>query len=170
MTPGTTLYHGQRKGRNYKSSNGAVFFTPSLNYAKNYGDEIYSAKVPSNLFDIFNKKSDFNKLKSWLSQKIKEIGGEKIGANSIVFYKDAKKYVETDSPDELVRAMVNYGIASAGGFSSYKVGQVEKQFMEENGISAMTMKEAGSDIPDEQISVVFKDVPKMAKVDFSIAS
>lgn len=162
------LYRGyfQETGIYPKNDNGAIYFTPSIEYAKTYGDgSVISTGIPSNIFNIINNKNHQSIMKTWLVDKIQHIINENVDIDGFLpktistYIKDAKKYLANDDPKSLMIAFQNVSFAYFNG--NNKVGVLEKIFMVDNNIEAMYQFEAGL-IVDElsNISVAFKNMPK----------
>jgi hypothetical protein len=162
------LYRGYFKqtGVYPKNDNAAIYFTPSIEYAKTYGDgSVISTNIPNNIFNIINNKNHQSIMKMWLIDKIEQISNEKEDIDGFlpkiisIYLKDAKKNLNNDDPKSLMIAFQNISFAYFDG--NNKVGVLEKLFMEENNIDAMYQFEAGlinSEL--DKISVAFKNMPK----------
>lgn len=162
------LYRGyfKQNGPAPKNKNAVVYFSPSIEYARDYGDgSVISTEMPNNIFDVFNNKRHFSIMKNWLSDKIEQIASEKededgfLPRNISAYIKDANTYLKKDDPTSLVTAFVNAGIAYFDG--DVKTGVFEKLFMDDNSIDAMYQFESGL-IKNEtdKFSIAFKDMPK----------
>ena len=161
------LYRGfsAKYGFLSKNNNSAIYFSPSLEYAKEYGDgNVITTLKPNNIFDVRNK-NDFNVLKTWLDKKINEIIEEKededgfLPKNIKPFIKDAKTYLKSDNPKDLMTAFSNISFSYFNGKNT--VGVLEKLFMEENNIDYMYMFESGFlRTLNDELSIVFRNFPE----------
>jgi len=65
------LYHGSETVIHKITKKDGLWFTPDINYAKNFGNFIYKCNVEANLFDI--KNDSHRKLfKDWYSEEYKK--------------------------------------------------------------------------------------------------
>lgn len=165
------LYRGYFKSHGIypKNKDAAIFFSPSLEYAKTYGDgNVITTTIPDNIFDVFNNQKHFDILKDWLTNQFHRIINLKQDDDGFLpkeittYIRDAKNYLISDNPKDLMTAFMNVSFAFFNGYN--KVGVFEKMFMEQNNIDAMYQIEAGfvsSDI--DKYSVAFREMPKYKK-------
>lgn len=165
------LYRGYFKNHGIypKNKDAAIFFSPSLEYAKTYGDgNVIITTIPDDIFDVFNNSKHFDILKNWLIKQLYEIIDAKedddgfLPKEIVTYIKDAKIYLKSNIPKDLMSAFMNISFAYFNGHN--RIGVFEKMFMEQNNIDAMYQIEAGfitSDI--DKYSVVFKEMPSYKK-------
>jgi heterodisulfide reductase subunit B len=159
------LYRGffKKYGVLPRNNLSAIFFSPSLSYAKDYGDSTVYTTKPQKIFDIRTPK-DFETMKFWLNKTILELEREKTDEDGFlpsrirVYIKDAKRHLASNNPKDIIISMANLGIALFDG--EVIVGAIEKKFMEDMDIDAMYVFEAGFLRTDQdEVSVAFRKMP-----------
>lgn len=165
LIEGRMLYRGTSAGKFTPRSSGAIFFSPNKEYAMDYGDVVISTEQPTDIFDP-RVPSNLEILANWIEDRIETLMDSDeyfdMPGSTKTFVRDASRLIKDRSNvQSVLSAMINLGIAEAGGFGNYKVGQIEKIFMDDHGISAMYMIESGNttDRPDSEWSVAFSKMP-----------
>jgi len=153
----STLYRSE--AQSYESPNeGAVFYTPDKSYAELYASEdrvFRETSLPANVFDI-REPGNSEAVLNWVDQKISNL--EDISGVSVDI-RDVYAGIEQGGPQGASRALAAYNtILAKQADRSIIPGQAEKMFMQDFGIDAMTIKEAGRDL--DEYSVAFKDAPR----------
>lgn len=165
------LYRGfsSKTGFGAKSDNAVLFFSPSLDYAKTYGDDsVMVTKKPDNIFDVRYERN-FNVLKKWLLNVLESIIEEKkdddgfLPPKILSYINDAQKLLKSDNPKDLISAMSNISFAYFNG--KFMVGVLEKMFMDEYNIDHMYYYETGLiKTENDLMSVMFRKPPKNFKI------
>lgn len=152
----STLYRSE--ATSYENPNeGAVFYTPDKSYAELYASEdrvLRQTSLPADVFDI-REPGNSEAVLNWVDQKISNL--EDISGVSVDI-RDVYAGIEQGGPQGASRALAAYNnILAKQADRSIIPGQAEKMFMQDFGVDAMTIKEAGRDL--DEYSVAFKDVP-----------
>jgi hypothetical protein len=161
--PKRKVYRGEMSDRTYEPG-GAVYFTPNKEYTRNYGDVIREAELPDDVFDWVENAEKQGKLKEWIAKRLDAIEADENASGATLRYvEDARRMLAGDTPESTASAMANLGIAEAGGdFGKYRVGTVQKRFMDENNIAVMQDIEAAGG-PQDRISYAFRENPPAPK-------
>jgi len=166
IRPGQTLYRYERPDYS-GSSEGAIFYTPDKSYAKLFkGDDsvLKTAQTPKKFLDIRIDK-DREKVKPFLESEYKRLKNKsdnyEIVARSDL--KFMKQNMDRNDAQGVSGALANLDLIymKEKGLSKLPVGMSEKKLMDNLGIDAMTIKEAGRDI--EEYSVAFRNNPIIEK-------
>tara|TARA_S200002703_G_scaffold96282_1_gene83211 strand:- start:31 stop:1728 length:1698 start_codon:yes stop_codon:yes gene_type:complete len=153
----STLYRSE--ATSYENPNeGAVFYTPDKSYAELYasGDRVLrETSLPANVFDI-REPGNSEAVLNWVDRKVSNL--EDISGVSVDI-RDVYAGIEQGGPQGASRALAAYNtILAKQADRSIIPGRAEKMFMQDFGIDAMTIKEAGRDL--DEYSVAFKDAPR----------
>ena len=152
----STLYRSE--AASYENPNeGAIFYTPDKSYSDLYASEdrvLRKTSLPADVFDIREPRNSEAVL-NWVNQKVSNL--EDLSGASVDI-RDVYAGIEQGGPQGASRALAAYNnILSKQAERSIIPGQAEKMFMQDFGVDAMTIKEAGRDL--DEYSVAFKDVP-----------
>lgn len=138
---------------------GAVFYSSDQSYVDLYqgeGRTVVETKTPNDVFDI-RESANSQKAAEWVKSKANDLEASS-GASISSELSAARKMAEEGN---VSGAMANLNIAIAKDKDApILAGVAEKQFMDDNGIAAMTVKEAGRDA--EEYSVAFAKNPQKA--------
>ena len=138
---------------------GAVFFSPDKSYVDLYGSDgrvLRQAEMPKDVFDIRSSENS-DLVLGWASSKADEL--EQSGISRGV--SDIRKGVNQGGAAGASRALAALNL-------SYNAvpGRAEKMFMDDFGLNAMTIKEAGRSGDD--YSVAFRDAPRDTSSDVTL--
>lgn len=138
---------------------GAVFFSPDKSYVDLYGSDdrvLRQAEMPRDIFDIRSSENS-DLVLGWVSNKADEL--EQSGISRGV--SDIREGVKQGGAAGASRALAALNL-------SYNAvpGRAEKMFMDDLGLNAMTIKEAGRSGDD--YSVAFRDAPRDTSSDFTL--
>ena len=152
----STLYRSE--AASYENPNeGAIFYTPDKSYSDLYASEdrvLRKTSLPADVFDIREPRNSEAVL-NWVNQKVSNL--EDLSGASVDI-RDVYAGIEQGGPQGASRALAAYNnILAKQAERSIIPGQAEKMFMQDFGVDAMTIKEAGRDL--DEYSVAFKDAP-----------
>lgn len=138
---------------------GAVFFSPDKSYVDLYGSDdrvLRQAEMPRDVFDIRSSENS-DLVLGWASNKADEL--EQSGVSRGV--SDVREGVKQGGAAGASRALAALNL-------SYNAvpGRAEKMFMDDLGLNAMTIKEAGRSGDD--YSIAFRDAPRDTSSDVTL--